>query len=115
MILRELARADLPEVRALWASCEGLGDGPGDSLHALETFLARNPGISPVALVAVAPSHRRSGIARALAERAFDGLRKAGIARGMMFILADNDEAQAFWQSVGAKRRETLELWSVDL
>ena len=137
MILRELARADLPAVRALWAQCEGLGDGPGDSTEALERFLARNPGMSPVALdgdalvgvalcghdgrrgflyrVAVAPSHRRRGVARALAVRAFDALRAAGIARGMLFILADNAEAQAFWQSVGAKRRETLELWSVDL
>jgi ribosomal protein S18 acetylase RimI-like enzyme len=137
MILRELTRADLPEVRALWARCEGLGDGPGDSAAALESFLARNPGLSPIALdgdtlvgvalcghdgrrgflyrVAVAPSHRRRGIARALSARAFDGLRAAGIARGMMFLLADNAEAQAFWQSVGAKRRDTLELWSVEL
>ena len=137
MILRELTRADLPEVHALWARCEGLGDGPGDSAPALENFLLRNPGLSPVALddgelvgvalcghdgrrgflyrVAVAPSHRRRGIARALAVRAFDALRAAGIARGMLFILADNEEAQAFWQSVGAKRRDALELWSVDL
>ena len=137
MILRELTRADLPEVRALWARCEGLGDGPGDSAEALENFLHRNPGLSPVALddgalvgvalcghdgrrgflyrVAVAPSHRRRGIARALAARAFDALRAAGIARGMLFILEGSEEAQAFWQSVGAKRRETLELWSVDL
>lgn len=137
MILRELTRADLSAVHTLWAQCEGLGDGPGDSAAALETFLLRNPGLSPVAVdngalvgvalcghdgrrgflyrVAVAPSHRRRGIARALAERAFDALRAAGIARGMLFILADNEEALAFWQSVGAKRREALELWSVDL
>jgi len=137
VILRDLTRADLPAVRALWAQCAGLGDGPGDSPEALEGFLSRNPGLSPAALddgalvgvalcghdgrrgflyrVAVAPSHRRRGIARALAARAFDALRAAGIPRGMLFLLADNEEARAFWHSVGAKRRESLELWSVDL
>jgi ribosomal protein S18 acetylase RimI-like enzyme len=137
MILREFTRADIPAVRALWARCEGLGDGPGDAPDALSRFLERNPGLSPLALdeneivgaalcghdgrrgflyrVAVAPTHRRRGIARALVERAFDGLRGAGIARGMMFVLAASDEARGFWRAVGARQRERLGLWSVDL
>ena len=137
MILRAFAPEDIPAVRALWAACEGLGDGPGDSVQALERFLARNPGLSPLAedagavvgvalcghdgrrgflyRVAVAPSHRRKGVARALAERAFAGLRGEGIPRAMLFILADNAEAQAFWQAVGGEERAQLQLWSVDL
>jgi ribosomal protein S18 acetylase RimI-like enzyme len=135
--LRPFAPEDIPAVRALWAGCEGLGDGPGDDDAGLARFLARNPGLSPVALedstivgaalcghdgrrgflyrVAVAPTHRRRGVARALAERAYDGLRAAGIARAMVLVLADNAEAQAFWQAAGARRREKLELWSADL
>ena len=137
MILRAFAAEDIPAVRALWAKCEGLGNGPGDAPDALARFLARNPGLSPLAedegavvgaalcghdgrrgflyRVGVAPSHRRRGVARALAERAFDGLRAQGIERSMLFVMDDNAEAQQFWRAVGGKLRGRLQLWSVDL
>ena len=137
MIIRPFAADDIPEVRVLWARCEGLGDGPGDDPEALARFLARNPGCSPVAIdegvivgaalcghdgrrgflyrVGVSPEHRRKGIARALAVHGFDALRAQGIRRAMLFILSDNAEAQDFWRSVGGRERTTLGLWSVDL
>lgn len=137
MTVRPFVPDDIPEVRALWARCEGLGDGPGDDPAALERFLARNPGCSPVAVedgaivgaalcghdgrrgflyrVGVAPTHRRRGIARELARHGFDALKAQGIPRAMLFILSDSKEAQAFWQSVGGRERTTIDLWSVDL
>ena len=137
MTVRPFAPEDIPEARALWARCEGLGDGPGDDPAALERFLVRNPGCSPVAVdegaivgvalcghdgrrgflyrVGVDPARRRKGIARALATHGFEALREQGIPRAMLFILTDNVEAQAFWASVGGRKRATLGLWSVDL
>jgi ribosomal protein S18 acetylase RimI-like enzyme len=135
--IRPFAPGDIAEVRALWARCEGLGDGPGDDPEALARFLARNPDCSAVALedgtivgaalcghdgrrgflyrVGVDPSRRRKGIARALAAHGFDALRAQGISRAMLFLLSDNVEAGAFWASVGGRKRASLALWSVDL
>lgn len=137
MTIRPFGPEDIEEVRALWARCEGLGDGPGDDPAALARFLARNPGCSPVAIdegrivgaalcghdgrrgflyrVGVDPFSRRKGIARALAEHGFAALRAQGIRRAMLFILSDNVEAQAFWAAVGGRERTALGLWSVDL
>lgn len=137
MIVRPFEPADIPEVRALWSRCEGLGDGPGDDPAALERFLARNPDCSPVAVeesaivgaglcghdgrrgflyrVGVDPAHRRKGVARALAAHGFEALRAQGIPRAMLFVLTDNEEAASFWESVGGKKRAALALWSVDL
>jgi ribosomal protein S18 acetylase RimI-like enzyme len=135
--IRAFAEGDIPAVRALWARCEGLGDGPGDAPEALARFLARNPGLSQVALVdgviagavlcgtdgrrgfiyrlGVDPAQRRLGIARALVARCRDRLEAAGIVRAMLFVLAESAQARAFWDSVGAKWREKLLLYSIDL
>ena len=46
MTIRPFGPEDIEEVCALWARCEGLGDGPGDDPAAIGLFLARNPGVS---------------------------------------------------------------------
>jgi ribosomal protein S18 acetylase RimI-like enzyme len=137
MTIRAFAPDDIPAVKALWATCEGLGDGPGDSPMALARFLARNPGLSQVAesggaivgavlcghdgrrgliyRLAVGPEHRRHGIARALISQCVSGLAGEGIERAMLFVLKDNAEARGFWESVGGKWREKLLLYSIDL
>ena len=135
--IRAFAPDDVLAVRALWAKCEGLGDGPGDTPDALTRFLARNPGLSQVAesegaivgavlcghdgrrgliyRLAVGPAHRRQGIARALVSQCVSGLAGEGIERAMLFVLKDNAEARGFWESVGGKWREKLLLYSTDL
>jgi N-acetylglutamate synthase len=135
--IRPLERADIPAVRALWASCEALGDGPGDSEEGLTRLLARNPGLSQIALadgatvgaalcghdgrrgflyrVAVAPAQRRRGVAEGLVRSCLDGLKAEGIERSLMFVLARNQGAREFWKAMGGKRRGQLEIWSVDL
>ena len=137
MTVRAFLPADIAAVRALWATCEGLGDGPGDSEAGLTRFLARNPGLSQVALedgaivgavlcghdgrrgfiyrLGVASTHRRQGIARALIERCLAQLRTEGLERAMLFVLADNAGARGFWESVGGTWREKLVLYSIDL
>jgi ribosomal protein S18 acetylase RimI-like enzyme len=135
--IRAFAPADIEDVRALWSRCEGLGDGPGDSPPALERFLARNPGLSQVAAVdgaivgavlcghdgrrgliyrlGVDPSFRRRAIAEQLIARCRDGLTAEGIPRAMLVVMVDSGGARAFWESVGAKWREKLALYSIDL
>jgi ribosomal protein S18 acetylase RimI-like enzyme len=137
MTIRAFTESDIASVRAVWAACEGLGNGLGDAPEALERFLARNPGLSQVAesegaivgavlcghdgrrgviyCLAVAPEHRRRGIARALVEHCLPGLKAVGIDRAMLFVLRENPQARAFWESVGGKWREKLLLYSIDL
>ena len=137
MTVRPFVPEDIPEVRTLWSACEGLGDGPGDAPDALARFLARNPGLSPVALdgarivgaalcghdgrrgflyrVGVDPLARRRGVARALAAHAFATLNGAGITRVMFFVKEESVDAQDFWRAIGGRKRGELGLWSVDL
>jgi ribosomal protein S18 acetylase RimI-like enzyme len=136
-VIRAFAAEDIPAVRALWAACEGLGDGPGDTPAALARFLVRNPGLSQVAeqdgalvgavlcghdgrrgviyRLGVGPAHRRHGIARALVAQCIAGLGSARIERAMLFVRAENAGARAFWESVGGRWREKLLLYSIDL
>lgn len=65
--------------------------------------------------LAVAHEQRRSGLATALVEHALAALRAEGIPRCMLFVLADNDAAAGFWESVGAAPRGELRLRSIDL
>jgi ribosomal protein S18 acetylase RimI-like enzyme len=135
--IRAFAPDDVLAVRALWAKCEGLGDGPGDTPDALTRFLARNPGLSQVAesegaivgavlcghdgrrgfiyRLGVAPAVRRHGLARALVEQCIAGLESAGVDRAMLFVLAENAGARAFWENVGGSWREKLLLYSIEI
>ncbi|HEX7878065.1 MAG TPA: GNAT family N-acetyltransferase [Candidatus Eisenbacteria bacterium] len=137
MIVRAFLPADIPAVRELWSATDGLGFGPGDAHVELESFLARNPGLSPVAVsddvlvgallcghdgrrgclyrLAVAASHRRRGVAGQLVRHALDGLRAAGIPRALLYVLADNAPAAAFWKSIGGRIRGELDMFSIDL
>lgn len=140
-IVRAFEQRDIPAVLDLWERSEGLGHGPGDSAADLARFLARNPGISPVATaddgpgaavvgaalcghdgrrgflyrLSVARERRRAGLATALVRHALAALRAEGIPRCMLFVLAENDGAAQFWESVGAAARVELRLRSIDL
>jgi ribosomal protein S18 acetylase RimI-like enzyme len=135
--VRPFHESDVPSVLRLWTECEGLGHGPGDDPPALARFLDRNPGLSFVAeeggtiagavlcghdgrrgfmyRLAVAPSFRRRGIARALARAGLAALAAEGIPRCMVFVLADNRAALDFWASLGALPRNEMRILSLDL
>ena len=51
LVTRPMTTADIPAVRELWTASDGLGFGPGDAPAELTAFLARNPDLSPVALI----------------------------------------------------------------
>lgn len=134
--LRSMETADLPTVHALWQSCEGVGLSEGDNLESLITVLARNPGLSPVAVdshgaligavlvghdarrgwlyhLAVDANRRGLGIGRALAEQALAGLRAAGIRRCSIAVYADNESGAAFWRRLGWSPREDLRVMQI--
>jgi ribosomal protein S18 acetylase RimI-like enzyme len=61
----------------------------------------------------VAPDERRRGLARALLARGLAALRDAGIHKCHLMVFQHNAAGLAFWQSVGARQRLELALWSL--
>jgi GNAT superfamily N-acetyltransferase len=95
----------------------------GDDDEGLALMAVRNPGLVLVATVdgavvgsalggwdgrrgwiyhvAVAPDHRRRGIARQLVERVEGGLRAAGCRKVNVMVQDGNGEGEAFWTAAG--------------
>lgn len=125
---------DYDEVMALWRHTEGLTLREADSREAIMHYLARNPGLSFIARdegrlvgavlsgtdgrrgylqhLAVAPSHRRRGVGRTLAERAVGALRARGVAKCHLMVRQENAQARAFWERLGWQARADITLMS---
>jgi ribosomal protein S18 acetylase RimI-like enzyme len=58
--------------------------------------------------LAVAPSHRRRGVARSLVDEGERQLHALGAKRLHLVVAADQDSAQAFWTAVGYGQTEQL-------
>lgn len=121
--------------RALWDTTPGVGLSEADAPEGVAAFLARNPGLSLVAMdgdvlvgtilcghdgrrglihhLVVAESHRRRGVARQLLGEGLAGLRREGIARAHLLVYATNEDGLAFWRRVGIERTE-IALFSID-
>jgi ribosomal protein S18 acetylase RimI-like enzyme len=135
--VRAFRPEDYAAARALWLATEGVGLSPGDSEVEVRAFLERNTGLSLVAHdgdalvaaalcghdgrrgfiyhLAVAPSHRRRGLGRAIAARCLDALAAAGIRRGQVSVFATNELARAFWARLGGELRADLVVFSIPL
>lgn len=113
-----------------------------DSPEGIRRFLRHNPGLSFVAVtpeegpaggvlgavlagsdgrrgylhhLAVAPQRRRQGIGAALVAAATDALRRQGIEKCHLFVIADNDLGGNFWRNRGWQRRDDLHMYSLQL
>lgn len=131
----KMTMADFGKVLALWKSVEGVGLDPGiDERAGVKCFLARNPGLSFVALdgskivgaalcgtagrrgyihhLAVKPSHRRRHLGRQLVARCLAALKRTGINKCHIFIFKENRSAIAFWKKIGWRDRKDLGIMS---
>ncbi len=130
ILLRPMAITDYEAVRALWASCEGVGLNDADQPDSLQAYLVRNPGMSFVAQegdailgavlcghdgrrgylnhLAVSPGHRCQGIARDLVTHCLEALQTAGIGKCHLFIFSSNTDGRNFWREIGWELRSDL-------
>jgi ribosomal protein S18 acetylase RimI-like enzyme len=126
--------SDYDEVMALWEGTEGLTLRESDSRDAITSYLARNPGLSFVARdggrlvaavlggtdgrrgylqhLAVAPTHRRRGLGRRLAERVLEELAALRIAKCHLFVRREHAAAREFWERSGWMARDDVTLMS---
>lgn len=133
-------------VYQLWRRIDGLGlRSLDDSREGIRRFLARNPGLSVVALsdhgregdgqsavigsilcgedgrrgclyhVCVDKSCRRSGVGSAMVERCLRSLRESGVNKVNLIAFADNDLGNSFWRSEKWTRRDDFNYYDMTL
>ncbi len=132
--IREFQPADHASAVALWGATPGVVVRDVDGLGPITDYLAKNPGLSFVAIdasavvgtvlcgtdgrrgylyhLAVSATHRGHGIGRALVERSIRGLADAGIDKCHLMVLDDNRSALDFWRHLGWTERDDVRLMS---
>jgi putative acetyltransferase len=131
--LRPLTISDYEVVYALWQKTEGMGLGDSDTREAVAAFLKRNCGLSFVACssdgqivgamlcghdgrrgylhhLAVARTHRKQGIGRAIVNESLARLAAINIHKANLFLFANHSEGRTFWQHQGWTAREDIVL-----
>ena len=135
MEVREITIHDYEQAIQLWRGCQGIClHSDVDSEYGIGIYLARNPGLSFVAIdnerivgavlcchdgrrgylhhLAVAQEHRRSGIGTVLVGAALEQLRAKGVRKCNTFVFDDNHDALDFWNSIGWAERDDLKIIS---
>ena len=123
IVTREFCVADYDAALELWQSVEGLEVAEGDDREGVAQFIARNPGLSRVAIdgatvvgvvmcghdgrrghiyhLAVDPAYRRYGLGKRLVQESLDGLRRVGVIRAIILVADDNLGGAEFWKRAG--------------
>lgn len=123
--------SDYDDIYALWLSCVGMGlNDIDDSKVGIDKFLQRNPNTCFVATqdeqilgvilsgqdgrrayiyhLAVAPTHRRQGIAERLVDEVMRVLDEIGISKAALVVFDKNQIGNDFWESQGFSVRQDL-------
>ena len=120
---REFSIDDYDATLELWQRVEGLEVAEGDDKEGVAQFVARNPGLSRVAIdngklvgvvmcghdgrrghmyhLAVDPAYRRYGLGKRLVQECLDGLRRVGVIRAIILVADDNLGGTEFWKRAG--------------
>ncbi|XEC93087.1 GNAT family N-acetyltransferase [Paenibacillus tarimensis] len=134
---REMVIDDYEPVIALWRRIEGLALSEADSRESIQYYLNRNSGLSFVCEhndrivgtvlcghdgrrgyiyhAAVDPEHRGHRIGTGLVARSLKQLRKTGIMKCHIMVIADNELGRQFWGQSGWMKRDGILLYSADV
>jgi ribosomal protein S18 acetylase RimI-like enzyme len=134
---REFRITDYDAALQLWNRVEGLEIAEGDDREGIAQFLARNSGLSRVALggstivgvalcgqdghrghiyhLAIDPGYQGCGLGKRLLDECLDGLRRAGIKRVIIMVADDNERGTKFWERVGWEKIPGAILMGIDV
>jgi N-acetylglutamate synthase len=120
---REFSINDYNAALGIWQRVEGLEIAEGDDRESVAQFLARNPGLSRVAIdgsatvgvalcghdghrghiyhLAVDPAYQGRGLGKRLLDECLDGLRRAGLKRAIIMVADNNPRGREFWRRYG--------------
>lgn len=132
--IRPMTLNDHDSVIQLMKATPGITIREADSREATARYLARNPGLSQVAVIGtelvgcimaghdgrrgylqhlvVQTSHRRKGIAAALVRTCVAALANSGIDKCHIDVLQTNPEGAAFWKHFGWTLRSDIKRYS---
>lgn len=129
--IRVMTIEDYEQVYKLWTDISGFSmKSVDDSYEGVDMFLKRNPTTSVVAIeddkvvgailcghdgrrgclyhVCVHPDHRLKGIGRSMVVFAMEALRREHISKVSLIAFTKNDVGNAFWNTIGWKKREDI-------
>jgi N-acetylglutamate synthase len=120
---REFFISDYETALQIWQRVEGLEVAEGDDRESVAQLLARNPGLSRVAIdgsatigvalcahdgrrghiyhLAVDPAYQGRGLGKRLLEECMEGLRRTGVKRVIIMVADDNPRGRKFWKRCG--------------
>ena len=135
--MREIHPDDYKEIVDLWRNTPGMGMSRTDSEEGITSFLLRNKGLSfcwkeddriiatilcghdgrrgYIYHVMAEPDYRGRGIAGKLTEKCLLQLKEAGIDKCHLFVFADNEPGNNFWNSTGWIKRDDILLYSKNI
>jgi ribosomal protein S18 acetylase RimI-like enzyme len=136
IITRAFRIEDYEAAVQIWRMAEGIEIAEGDSREEVALFLAKNPGLSHVAVaeetvvavalcghdgrrghiyhLAVHSDWRRHGLGQRLVDQCLSGLRSAGIQRAIILVAGDNDYGRAFWRRGGWEELDCAVAMGID-
>lgn len=129
--IRVMTIDDYQQVYRLWTDISGFSmKSVDDSYEGVDMFLKRNPTTSVVAVdgekvvgailcghdgrrgclyhVCVHPDYRLQGIGRSMVVFAMEALRREHISKVSLIAFTKNDVGNAFWNTIGWKKREDI-------
>ena len=135
MKFREMSIDDYNQLIKLWQSSSGIKLRDIDSFQGFKKYLARNKGLSFVAVdknnniigsimaghdgkrgyiqkLIVKQNYRKLGIATELLSKCLKALKDEGIIKSHIFVLSDNEIAKNFWKKRGWQKRTDIEIFS---
>ena len=120
---REFSISDYDGALQVWQRVEGLEIAEGDDSEGVAQFLARNTGLSRVAIdgsaivgvalcghdgrrghiyhLAVDPAYQGRGLGKRLLDECLEGLRRTGVKRVIIMVADDNPRGRGFWRRCG--------------
>jgi ribosomal protein S18 acetylase RimI-like enzyme len=120
---REFLIDDYEVAVELWKRVEGVEIAEGDDREGVAQFIARNAGLSRVAIdrpkivgiafcgqdgrrgyiyhLAVDPNYRGRGLGKRLVDECLEGLRRLGLKRANIMVATDNPRGREFWSKCG--------------
>ena len=134
---REFSSSDYDAALELWQRVEGLEIAEGDDRESVAQFVARNQGLSRVAIdgpaivgvvlcgqdgrrgyiyhLAVDPAYQARGLGKRLTDECLDGLRRAGLKRALILVANDNPRGRQFWRRHGWEEVPGAIIMGIDL
>ena len=137
IVTREFSIDDYDAALQLWQRVEGLEVAEGDDKEGVAQFVARNPGLSRVAIdesrvvgvamcghdgrrgyiyhLAVDPAYQAHGLGKRLMNECLRGLRRAGLKRALILVANDNPRGRKFWRRCGWEEVPGPVIMGIDL